>query len=126
MPKAEEKLAGSQMSFPLRVENGTFKTVSGIEALEEAIIDVIETEQGERVMRPEYGWPIRDLIADGDVDEIIAAIRVALTSQNHLPIDHSRLLVKATPTDIGRFDIAVTYSVPQYDDAHRTVTTTVG
>lgn len=38
------------------------RTVDGIDHLRQSIIDILSTYPGERIMRPEYGSRIRDLI----------------------------------------------------------------
>ncbi len=52
-------LAGQNLNFPIRVDSRgsivTTKTRSQVVA--EAIMDVLETRQGERVMMPDYGIP---------------------------------------------------------------------
>lgn len=113
-------LFGSQLAFPIRAENGTFKTVTGIDLLEESIRDIVETEKGERVMRPEYGWPIRELIGTGDYDEISEAVRAAIVDGG-VQIDHADLRVIAEPLGTGLVEISVTYSVTALDDNRRTV-----
>ena len=52
-------LTGTTLSFPLRPDvRGTLAAVSDRQMLiEQAIRDVIETRQGERVMLPDYGIP---------------------------------------------------------------------
>lgn len=50
---------GSTISFPFRPDvRGTFVTTANRrEQIEQAIRDVLETRQGERVMLPDYGIP---------------------------------------------------------------------
>lgn len=50
-------LSGSTLSFPFRVDvRGTLVTIASLEEIvREAIVDVIETRPGDRVMLPEYG-----------------------------------------------------------------------
>jgi phage baseplate assembly protein W len=120
MSDRAKELFGSELAFPFQVENGTLKTVSGIEVLEQRIKAVVETEQGELVMHPEYGWPKRELIAKGDSDEISKAIKQAIID-GVKQIDHSDLDVKATPPSNGMVEVTVTYSIKIYDDNRRTV-----
>jgi phage baseplate assembly protein W len=120
MSDRAKDLFGSELAFPFQAENGTLKTVSGIEALEQSIKAIVETEKGELVMHPEYGWPIRELIAKGDSDEISKAVRQALID-GEKRIDHSDLDVKAAPLSNSVFEITVTYSVKVYDNNRRTV-----
>jgi phage baseplate assembly protein W len=57
-------ILGSTISFPFRSDNrGAMATTSTDDnIIAQAIIDVIETRQGERVMLPNYGLP--DLLFD--------------------------------------------------------------
>jgi phage baseplate assembly protein W len=52
-------LQGATLGFPVRADvRGTLAAVSAErEVIEQAIRDVIETRQGERVMLPDYGLP---------------------------------------------------------------------
>lgn len=120
--KAKE-LFGSELAVPIQAENGTLKTVSGIEALEQGIMDIVLTEKGERVLRPDYGWAIRELIAKGDPDEISKAVKQAIIDWEKR-IDHSDLEVKAAPPRGGAVEITVTYSIKKNDDKHRTLKVT--
>lgn len=117
--KAKE-LFGSELASPLQAENGTLKTVSGIEALEQSVEAIILTKKGERVLHPDYGWSMRELIAKGDADEIGKAIRQAIIDWEKR-IDHSDLDVKATPPNDGVVEVTVTYSIRAYDDNRRTL-----
>jgi len=113
-------LFGSELAFPIQEENGTFKTVSGIDALEQSIRAIVETEKGEHVMHPEYGWPIRELMAKGDSDEISKTVRQAIMD-GESRIDYSDLNVKAAPLENDVVEISVNYSVKAYDDIRRTI-----
>jgi phage baseplate assembly protein W len=50
---------GSALSFPIRPDRrGTLATTSDpVEIVTQAIMDIIQTRQGERVMLPDYGIP---------------------------------------------------------------------
>ncbi|MDX1370881.1 MAG: hypothetical protein R3321_00335 [Nitrososphaeraceae archaeon] len=43
------------LKYPLTIRNGGLDTTTDNQILQEAILSVIETEKGERVMRQEYG-----------------------------------------------------------------------
>ncbi|HEY0077311.1 MAG TPA: GPW/gp25 family protein [Pyrinomonadaceae bacterium] len=120
MSDRAKDLFGSELAFPFQAENGTLKTVSGIEALEQSIKAIIETEKGEHVMHPDYGWPMRELIAKGNADEISKAIKQAIIDWEKR-IDHSDLDVKAAPLKEGVVEVIVTYSIKRYDNNRRTL-----
>ena len=58
MSDKAKDLFGSELADPFQAKNGTLKTVSGIEALEQSVKAIVLTEKGELVMRPDYGWPL--------------------------------------------------------------------
>lgn len=120
MSDKAKDLFGSELADPFQAKNGTLKTVSGIEALEQSVKAIVLTEKGELVMRPDYGWPMRELIAKGEPDEISKAIRQAIIDWEKR-IDHSDLDVKAAPPRDGVVEVTVTYSIKAYDDNRRTL-----
>ncbi len=103
-------LVGSELAVPVQAENGTLKTVGGIEALEQSVKAIVLTEKGELVMHPDYGWPMRQLIAKGDSGEISEAIRQAIIDWEKR-IDHSDLDVKAASPRDGVVEVIITYSI---------------
>lgn len=106
---------GSTLAFPLQAENGTFKTVSGIEALEQNIKALVLTKEGDHVMHPDLGWPMRELIAKGDSDEISQAIRQAIIDGENR-VNHSDLEVKVERPQGGVMGVVVTYSIKNSDN----------
>jgi phage baseplate assembly protein W len=54
-----QKIQGSMLSFPVIPDvRGTLKTISNkSEIIEQSIMAILETRQGERVMLPDYGMP---------------------------------------------------------------------
>ncbi len=110
---------GSTLAFPLQVENGTFKTVSGIEAFEQNIKAVVLTQKGERVLHPDLGWPMKELIATGDPAQISQAIKQAIIDGENL-INPSDLEVEVERPRDGVMEVAVTYSI-KTDDSRRTL-----
>lgn len=66
-------------AFPLALDaRGRITTVRGARAVEQAILMLLLTRRGERVMRPEYGCRIHDLaFAPGDATTLgLAAFHV--------------------------------------------------
>ena len=110
---------GSTLALPLQAENGTFKTASGIEALEQNIKALVLTQKGDHVMRPELGWDLRELIAKGDSDEISQDIRQAIIDGENR-VKHSDLEVKVERPQGIVMGVAVTYSIKN-DDNRRTL-----
>lgn len=110
---------GSTLSFPIQAESGTLKTVGGIEALEQNINALVLTKRGDHVMHPDLGWPMRELIAKGDPDEISQAIRQAIID-GEKRINHSDLEVKVERPQGSVIGVLVTYSIKN-DDKRKTL-----
>jgi phage baseplate assembly protein W len=102
---------GKTISFPLRVDQrGTTATVSGREdIIAQAIADVVETRQGERVMMPDYGIP--DFVFA--VQDFSFAPRLAFHIEEQVLKYVSlvkSLKVKAETDEDGRAIVAVQYT----------------
>ena len=62
---AEHDFIGKGLAFPFRVDTrGSLAVCAGPDALDQAIVTVISTAPGERVMRPHFGCGIWDLVFD--------------------------------------------------------------
>jgi phage baseplate assembly protein W len=53
---------GSGWKFPVAVANGNIVASGGEEKIRESILIILGTSKGERVMRPEFGCGINDLV----------------------------------------------------------------
>ena len=53
---------GSGWKFPVAVANGSIVASEGEEKIRESILIILGTSKGERVMRPEFGCGINDLV----------------------------------------------------------------
>lgn len=104
-------LHGSTISFPFRPDvRGTTATVGDrSKIIEEAIADLLETRQGERVMMPDYGIP--DFVFS--VQDFSFAARMAY----HLELQISRYIplvasveTKAETDEEGRAVVSVSYT----------------
>jgi phage baseplate assembly protein W len=59
----DKAFLGSGLAFPLQVNNrGEIALVSGARDIEQAIRIILGTRQGERIMRPEFGCRVHDLV----------------------------------------------------------------
>ncbi len=59
----DKEFLGTGLSFPLRVDpQGGLALASGQRDIEQAIHIILETMPGERVMRPEFGCRIHELV----------------------------------------------------------------
>ncbi len=61
----DKEFIGQGLAFPLQMNpRGEVALVSGIRDIEQAIFIILETAPGERVMRPEFGCRIHELLFD--------------------------------------------------------------
>lgn len=104
-------LHGSTISFPFRPDvRGTTATVSVRSTLiTQAIADVIETRQGERVMLPDFGIP--DFVFAVQDFSFAARLAYHLETQiaKYVPLVKS-VAVKADTDDDGRAVVNVRYT----------------
>lgn len=104
-------LNGSTIDFPFRADvRGTMATTaSRSEIIAQAIADVVETRQGERVMMPDYGIP--DFVFA--VQDIGFAARVAYHIEQqvirYVPLVKS-ISVKAETDESGRAIVSLRYT----------------
>src|SRR6266542_7122392 len=112
-------ILGVGWAFPVRVDaRGRIALARGERDIEEAISIILLTPKGQRVMRPEFGCQIHDLIfAPNDattfglaayyVEEALAfwepRIRVESVAAAPDPVDSARLLISI------RYEIKATY-----------------
>jgi phage baseplate assembly protein W len=93
------KSLGSTISFPFRFdERGTIATTANeTEIIEQSIIDLIETRQGERKMLPNYGIP--DLLFDVLDASFTARLAFFLEEQirNYIPA------IEASRAEVGTY-----------------------
>jgi phage baseplate assembly protein W len=57
-----QEFLGRGWSFPIEMENGQPKMVALEQDVQQAIRIILGTQPGERVMRPEFGTPLRELV----------------------------------------------------------------
>jgi len=101
---------GTTMATPVGSEVGKLKTVSGIEALEDHMANIVRTEKGTLPSEPGLGWRMSELIPEGDLDAIRWAIHEQLI-RNEDRIDHTQLEVSAAPLVDGKMPVTVTYTL---------------
>ncbi len=89
--KRERPFLGSGWKFPLQVSpRGGIATAAGEQRIEESIYLILSTAKGERVMRPDFGCGIHDLVFSpsnpGSLTLVVDAVRRALVA-NEARID---------------------------------------
>lgn len=108
-------LVGRGIAFPLRTNNrGGIALVSGVAEIEAAIRMILGTAPGERVMRPEFGCRIWDLVfapvEPGTLGLMEQAVREAL-GQWEPRIEAADVAAAPDPDDPARVLITVAYRV---------------
>ncbi|MCA9663127.1 MAG: GPW/gp25 family protein [Myxococcales bacterium] len=77
------KFLGTGWTSPLRFADGRLETASADDCVEQAIWAILETAPGERLMRPDFGCAIHDLVFETPsaalVGQINRAVFTALT-----------------------------------------------
>ena len=93
---------------------GRIASVAGDEAVRQALLLLLSTVPGERVMRPEYGCELHRLIFAPNDDTTaglaIHYVRRAI-ERNEPRVDVVRLDARRSPVEAERLDIALTYRV---------------
>ena len=103
-------ITGSTINFPFRADvRGTLPTTENrSEIVAQAIRDVLETRQGERVMMPDYGLP--DLVFDAIDSGFAARLAYFLEEQilKYVPLVEAVEVVSATDAS-NRAAVEITY-----------------
>lgn len=105
---------GRGFSFPLRVDaSGALALAEYEEDIRQAIRIILDTEPGERVMRPDFGAGLRALLFEPMNQHTAALVRHRVEQSLILwepRIDHVGVTVGTDPA-AGRMDIEVRYRV---------------
>ncbi len=111
----QKRFLGTGWKFPVGVdEEGRFESVSEYEDIKEAILIILKTAPGERVMRPEFGCGINDyvfsVINSATLMQIEAEIKRALTLyEPRIVVENVK--ASAEEASVGRLLIAIDYTV---------------
>lgn len=78
----DKPFLGSGVRFPLELDKGDIKSAKDEESIRQSIRIILGTAKGERVMRPDFGCGIYDLVfemtTDSTAGKISQAVREAL------------------------------------------------
>lgn len=69
---------GAGAPFPLTPTDGQVPLLSGPEKIRQAILLILETEPGERIMRPEFGCGLRRFLMEPNNDATAARLRTTI------------------------------------------------
>lgn len=104
-------IQGSTIGFPFRADNrGSLATISDKwSIIVEAIADILETRQGERVMLPDYGLP--DFVFSVQDFSFAARLAFHLEEQivKYVPLVQS-VQVKSSTDEEGRAIVELSYA----------------
>ena len=107
---------GTGWAFPVTVDPGTglVAAVSYEPDIQQSIAIILSTSKGERVMRPDFGCGIHDLVFAAVtarlVGEIETTVREALQTYE-ARIEVQRVEVDAGQIALGRLDVIIDYEV---------------
>lgn len=77
MAELDPGFLGRGWAFPVVLDrSGSLSFVAGEEAIEEAIQIILGTSQGERVMRPEFGCGIWDLVMEANTAQLHGRVQL--------------------------------------------------
>jgi phage baseplate assembly protein W len=115
---------GNGWAFPAAINrNGAIRLVSGVEEVDAAIRMILSTVPGERVMRPEFGCAMWEMIfaplTAGTIGLIEQAVKEALERWEPR-IELQSVETEAVP-DTGTVHITVSYRVKSTNDVRNLV-----
>jgi phage baseplate assembly protein W len=121
----ETDFIGTTIAFPLGVDpTGSILMVSGHEAIERSLTMILSTAPGERVMRPDFGCAIWNLLFDPVNDNTLGlmaqSVRQAL-AQWEPRIDVSSVLAMPDADDHSLVLIEIDYQVKATNDRRNLV-----
>jgi hypothetical protein len=103
---------GTGWAFPVRVGAGTIEAVSGDEDVRQSIHLILATAKGERVMRPDFGCGIHDLVFAAVSTQLIARVRREVEDAlrtYEARIEVLRVAVATGGLAMGRLDVEIDY-----------------
>lgn len=121
----ETDFVGTTIAFPLGVDQtGSIAMVTGHDAIERSVTMVLSTAPGERVMRPEFGCAIWNLLFDPVNDNTLGlmaqSVRQAL-AQWEPRIDVSTVTALPDPDDHSLVLIEIDYRIKATNDRRNLV-----
>jgi phage baseplate assembly protein W len=114
MNETGKEFLGRGWAFPIRIESdrGRIAFVEYEEDVEQAIHIILSTSKGERVMRPDFGCGIHDLVFGAVSTSLITQIKESVTEalrKFEARIDLLHVDVDASKTEQGLLKIRVDY-----------------
>lgn len=113
-PMADKAFLGIGWSFPVQVDaNGSATLIEFEEDIRQAVLLILETAQGERVMRPDFGAGLHRLVFEPLNTTTIALVRHTVEQSLVLwePRIDSVQVTVTTGGPNGRLDIEIRYRI---------------
>jgi phage baseplate assembly protein W len=125
MPAPTRRFLGTGWKFPLQVTpRGTIGTASGEDRVAESIAFILSTARGERVMRPEFGCGVHELVFAPNNEltrgSIAQSVRRALVAQEPR-IDVQDVRVESAPSQPNLMLVRVDYRIRANNAFHNLV-----
>ena len=105
---------GTGWAFPVRVGTSAIEQVSGDEDVRQSIHLILATAKGERVMRPDFGCGIHDLVFAAVSTQLITRVRHEVEDALRIyeaRIEVLRVAVATGGLAVGRLDVEIDYRV---------------
>lgn len=105
---------GTGWAFPVTDGARGIDAVSGDEDVRQSIRLILATAKGERVMRPDFGCGIHDLVFAAVSTQLIARLRREVEDAlrtYEARIEVLRVVVGTRSLDVGRLDVEIDYRV---------------
>jgi phage baseplate assembly protein W len=105
---------GTGWAFPVQVGAGAIEVVGGDEDVRQSIHLILATAKGERVMRPDFGCGIHDLVFAAVSTQLIARVRREVEDAlrtYEARIEVLRVAVATGGLAVGRLDVEIDYRV---------------
>ena len=107
---------GTGWAFPVGIaaDTGLIERVSYEEDIQQSILIILSTAKGERVMRPDFGCGIHDLVFAAVTTQLIAQIETTVREALRTfeaRIDVRRVEVDTSGLSQGHLDIVIDYEV---------------
>jgi len=123
--KIETDVVGRGLTFPMHVDpTGGIAMVSGPEVVQRGMTIVLSTAPGERVMRPEFGCAIWELLfapVNANTLGLMAQhVREAI-GRWEPRVDLEEVVVRPDPADAARVEIDITYRIRDTNDRRNLV-----
>lgn len=118
-PDAQKDYVGQGLSFPLSVTpRGELALVTGTDDIEQSILIILETMPGERVMRPDFGCRVWELVFAPNTAETRAL--VAYYVRQALAFWEPRIDVNdvtaTSSNDAGMIEVMIRYTIKDTHD----------